>query len=117
MSQCYSRSFSFSLEQRPDADDFGDAFGQFPGDSLHERHHALFSVVMPGNDPNHTNGVHHRRNRLNHHVEVTAKSQVLPERTQKKGRRERGKDMTTRRSEEGKEAGIKVKETKIRKKK
>ena len=112
MSQCYSRSFSFSLEQRPDADDFGDAFGQFPGDSLHERHHALFSVVMPGNDPNHTNGVHHRRNRLDHHVEVTAKRQVLPERTQKKGRRERSKDTTTRRSEEGKEAGIKVKETK-----
>ena len=66
------------LEQSSDVDNSGHSFGQFESDSLHERDHAFVAVVMAGDDPDHAKGVHHRRESLDHHVEVTAVGDVLP---------------------------------------
>ena len=66
-------------KQHTDIDNSLNALGQFPGDPLHQRDHALVLVIVAGDDPHQPKAVHHLRGGGQDHTEVCSCGQVLPQ--------------------------------------
>ena len=71
----------YLLEECAYVDDFGNSLCQFPGNALHERHHALIFIVVTRDNPHHAQSIHHGGNCLNHHLQKRphdARSDIAP---------------------------------------